>query len=52
METMDWFWIGREVNQGCVLLSCLFNLYVEYIMCTARLDEAQAEIMIAKEKYQ
>ena len=43
-ETMDWFKIGKGVHQGCILLPCLFNLYVEYIM---RLEEAQAGIKIA-----
>ena len=46
-ETMDWFQIGKGAHQGCVLLACLFNLYAEYIMWNARLDEAQAEIKIA-----
>ena len=45
--TTDWFKIGKGVCQGCILLPCLFNLYAEYIMQNARLDEAQAEIMIA-----
>ena len=39
--TTDWFQIGKGVCQGCVLSPCLFNLYVEYIMQNARLDEAQ-----------
>ena len=43
----DWFKIGTEVRQGCMLLPCLFNLYAEYIMRNAGLDEAQAEIKIA-----
>ena len=48
--TMDWFQIGKEVCQGCVLsLSlCLFNLYAEYIMQNARLDEAQAGVKMAR----
>ena len=46
MET-DWFQIGKEVCQGCILLSCLFNFYAEYIMRNAGLDEAQAGIKIA-----
>ena len=46
-ETMTWFKIGKGVHQGCILSSCLFNLYAEYIMQNARLDEAQAEIKIA-----
>ena len=45
--TTDWFQIGKEVCQGCVLSLCLFNLYSEYIMQNARLDEAQAGIKIA-----
>ena len=40
--TMDWFKIEKGVYQGCILSSCLFNLYAEYIMRNARLDEAQA----------
>jgi len=40
--TIDWFKIGKGVCQGCILSSCLFNLYAEYIMLNARLDEAQA----------
>ena len=38
--TTDWFQIGKEVHQACILSPCLFNLYVEYIMLNARLDEA------------
>ena len=45
--TMDWFQIGKGVHQGCILLPCLFNLYAEYIMKNASLDEAQAGIKIA-----
>ena len=44
----DWFQIGKGVRQGCVLSPCLFNLYAEYIMRNAGLDEAQAGIKIAK----
>ena len=44
---MDWFKIGKGVYQGCILSSCLFNLYTEYIMRNAGLDEAQAGIKIA-----
>ena len=43
----DWFQIGKGVCQGCVLLSCLFNLHAEYIMRNAGLDEVQARIKIA-----
>ena len=39
-ETTDWFKIGKGVCQGCILSPCLFNLYAEYIMQNARLDEA------------
>ena len=46
-ETTDWFQIGKEVCQGCILSPFLFNLYAEYIMGNARLDEAQAGIKIA-----
>ena len=45
--TTDWFQIGKEVRQGCILSPCLFNLYAEYIMRNARLDEEQAGIKIA-----
>ena len=47
-RTMDWFQIGKEVYQGYILSPCLFNLYAEYIMQYARLDEAQAGIKIAR----
>ena len=46
-RTMDWFQIGKGVHQGCILSPCLFNLYAEYIMRNAGLDEAQAGIKIA-----
>ena len=46
--TTDWFQIGKGVCQGCVLPSCLFNLYAEYIMRRTLLDEAQAGIKIAE----
>ena len=46
-ETMDWFKIGKEIRQGCILLLCLFNLHVEYNMRNARLNEAQARIKVA-----
>ena len=45
--TTDWFQIRKGVLQGCILSPCLFNLYAEYIMRNAGLDEAQAEIKIA-----
>ena len=44
----DWFQIRKGVCQGCILSSCLFKLYVEYIMRNAGLDEAQAGIKIAR----
>ena len=46
--TTDWFQIGKGVHQGCVLSPCLFNLYAEYIMRNAGLEEAQAGIKIAR----
>ena len=46
--TTDWFQIGKGVCQGCLLLPCLFNLYVECIMRNAGLEEAQAGIKIAR----
>ena len=46
--TTDWFQVEKGVCQGCILPPCLFNLYAEYIMQNARLDEAQAGIKIAK----
>ena len=46
-ETIDWFQIRKGVRQGCILSPCLFNLYAEYIIRNARLDEAQAGIKIA-----
>ena len=46
--TTDWFQIGKGVRQGCILFLCLFNLYAEYIMRNAGLEEAQAGIKIAR----
>ena len=46
--TTDWFQIGKGVRQGYILSPCLFNLYAEYIMRNPGLDEAQAEIKIAR----
>ena len=45
--TTDWFQIGKAVRQGCILSPCLFNLYAEYIMRNAGLEEAQARIKIS-----
>ena len=45
--TTDWFQTGKRVCQGCILSPCLFNLYAEYIMRNAGLEEAQAGIKIA-----
>ena len=49
-RTMDWFQIGKGVHQGCILSLCLFNIYTEYILRNARLDEAQAGSKIAGRK--
>ena len=46
--TTHWFQIGKGVHQGCILSSCLFNLYAEYIMRNAGLEEAQAGVKIAQ----
>ena len=48
LGTTDWFQIRKGVRQGCILSPCLFNLYAEYIMRNAGLDEAQAGIKIAE----
>ena len=45
--TTDWFQMGKGVHQGCILSPCLFNLYAEYILRNAGLEEAQAGIKIA-----
>ena len=47
-RTTDWFQIGKGICQGCILSPCLFNLYAEYIMRNAGLDEAQVGIKIAR----
>ena len=47
VRTTDWFQIGKGVGRGCILSPCLFNLYAEYIMTNAGLDEVQAGIKIA-----
>ena len=44
----DWFQVGKGICQGCIFSPCLFNLYAEYILGSARLDEAQAGIKIAE----
>ena len=46
--TTDWFQIGKEVHQGCILSPCLFNFYAEYIMRNAGLEETQAGIKITR----
>ena len=48
LGTTDWFQIAKGVHQGCILSPCLFNIYVEYIMNNAGLDEAQAGIKISR----
>ena len=47
--TTDWFQIGKEVRQDCILSPCLFNLYAEYIMRNAGLEETQAGIKMPGE---
>ena len=46
--TTDWFQIGKGVHQGCILSPCLYNLYAVYVKRNAGLDEAQAEIKLAR----
>ena len=46
--TSDWFQIGKGIRQSCILSPCLFNLYAEYILRNARLDEVQAGIKIVR----
>ena len=46
--TMDWFQLGKGVGQGCILLPCLFNLYADYIMWNAGLNDSQAGIKTAR----
>ena len=46
LGTTDWFQIGKEIRQGCILSSCLFNIHAEYIVRNAGLDEAQAGIKL------
>ena len=46
--TTDWFQTGKGVRQGCISSPCLFNLYVDYIIRIARLDEAQPKIKISR----
>ena len=47
--TTDWFQIGKEVRQGCIVSPCLFNFYAEYIMRNAGLEEAQLESRLSGE---
>ena len=46
--TIDWFQIRKGISQGCIMSPCLFNLYAEYLMRNAQLDEAQTGIKIAR----
>ena len=52
MEQQTWFQIAKGVRQGCILSTSLFNFYAEYIVRIAGLEESQAGIKIAQEKYQ
>ena len=47
-ETTNWLQIGKGVHQGCILSLCLFNLYAEYVMQNAGLNEAQAGVKISR----
>ena len=47
-ETIDWFQIGKELRQSCILSPCLFNFHTEYIMQNVWLDESQAGIKTAR----
>ena len=47
-ETTDWFQFGKGVHQGCIFSPCLFNLYAEYLMRNAGLEEAQAGIKVVR----
>ena len=49
--TTDWFQTGKGIRQGCILSPCLFNLYAEYIVRNAQLDEAQARIKTASRNF-
>ena len=51
-ETTDWFQIKKALHQNCIFSTCLFNLYAEYMMRNAGLDEAQAGTKIVGRKYQ
>ena len=51
-KTMDWFQIGKGVHQGCILSPCLFNLYAQYIMLNARLEDSTSWNQDCWEKYQ
>ena len=46
--TTEWFQTGKRIHQGCILLPCLFNFYVGYMMRNLRLDESQAGVMTAQ----
>ena len=50
-RTTEWFQIGKDVHESCILSPCLFSFYAEYIMRNTGLEEAQAGIKIAREEY-